>query len=353
MPFNFGAYKAGELAPLKKSEAKQTFEPLERLNSEENNSLYGQKAPKKQVLQEFSGPDGSGAIMTSNPPSKNLKIGTQIVKPLKPQGTPFPNPNNHLSTSNTTSELVRRPISSPNELGPPAAEFQTLHYHRAGRELGFRTSDGPSKKLPAFNRSSGRYLDQMRELGPQDELYQHWLSKIGNYVATKVLHIPGADLFEMTMTSFPEHYKLFVREKGDQHSFRRDAYLYGSAKVTQFRSPEEFYRHAEHLITGKPCRCKYCFNGGCRARLGVETQALAPVTNRVLSVRSPPHSPNSPIGSPSYSTSSSTSSSPSPTTPKAFSIHNSTVIINNYGPPITADDFRCITESSSRNSLRR
>lgn len=61
--------------------------------------------------------------------------------------------------------------------------------------------------------------------------------------------------------SFPENYALFdkMRPKGRSHK-SNDAHLYGSRTVLSFRSPEEFYEHAEWLVNhmqGK-CGCQYC-----------------------------------------------------------------------------------------------
>ena len=63
------------------------------------------------------------------------------------------------------------------------------------------------------------------------------------------------------LRDFPAGYALFEqRRRKAGPSNDRDAYLYGSTIVNCFRSPEEFFEHAEWLITNMegPCGCQYC-----------------------------------------------------------------------------------------------
>ncbi|KAF9516519.1 hypothetical protein BS47DRAFT_1390579 [Hydnum rufescens UP504] len=84
----------------------------------------------------------------------------------------------------------------------------------------------------------------------------HWKEKIGTYLGNKFKETEG---YRYILRDFPVGYALFA-QKRIANPDRRDLYLYGSSSVVCFRSPEEFYDHAEWLMLGdsKPCVCQYC-----------------------------------------------------------------------------------------------
>jgi len=102
-----------------------------------------------------------------------------------------------------------------------------------------------------------------------------WKRKIGNYIAAKILLIPGAIRRERNyyITDFPEFYTLLQHRKGPWASPRTDCYLFGCRNVLRFRSPEEFYPHVRWMLTKKEngkeranCACVYCTNRRRRMR---------------------------------------------------------------------------------------
>jgi hypothetical protein len=94
-----------------------------------------------------------------------------------------------------------------------------------------------------------------------------WKAKIGTWLARYVLKLDDAvqGKRKYALQEFPANYVLFQHRNGPKHDPRTDCYLESSGKVFRFRSPEEFFPHAEWLIKKKGpdglrdfCCCKYC-----------------------------------------------------------------------------------------------
>jgi len=169
--------------------------------------------------------------------------------------------------------------SDPNSVStsrPPAAGKLVPHVKTkpgtpyAGK-LRFPSSDGNSNRWPTtdtrvapddthdFFRIDD--FEANKKLSPMEQKHREgvvlkWKEKIGTYLGNKLKQTNG---YRYILRDFPEGYALF-EQKRIANPDRRDPYLYGSSTVLCFRSPEEFYDHAEWLILmcPAPCVCQYC-----------------------------------------------------------------------------------------------
>jgi hypothetical protein len=111
-------------------------------------------------------------------------------------------------------------------------------------------SDDQWDQVPKFEDGTINYF----RLLPQDShQVRYWKEKLGQELATRVLKLPAALNGTQTyyLANFPEHYALLQHRNGPIHDPRTDVYLYGSGRVTKFRSTKEFLPHLVWIIQKK------------------------------------------------------------------------------------------------------
>ncbi|RXK42560.1 hypothetical protein M231_00114 [Tremella mesenterica] len=127
-------------------------------------------------------------------------------------------------------------------------------------KLKWPRSDGDPSRWPA--RELSGIAGWFERCTPGDTKYTLYEEKVGQMLAEH-LGIPGNGTTHRI--SLPEGYALYSHNKPQSEgSIRTDVYLYGSTHVTKFRSPAEFFEHAQWLFdTSRPlsdhtrCECRY------------------------------------------------------------------------------------------------
>ncbi|ORY24660.1 hypothetical protein BCR39DRAFT_546010 [Naematelia encephala] len=126
-------------------------------------------------------------------------------------------------------------------------------------------SDGSEKKWPAGEELRISYSQAFyTKLDPNDEKYTLYHTKTGQHLAD-VLGIPKLPGTASHRIHLPTGYALFAHNKPQSDKrLRTDVYLYGSIHALKFRSPAEFFEHAEWLMDEtrdindhSTCGCKY------------------------------------------------------------------------------------------------
>ncbi|KAF8313613.1 hypothetical protein DL93DRAFT_2202294 [Clavulina sp. PMI_390] len=218
-------------------------------------------------------PDGVSSGPSDEPPkvpSTSSASGSKAERKSSPQA-PFTFPS---------ARPVAPSISAqPNSI--PSASTNLI-------PISFTVSDGSQENWPEtyFTRGPNRHdatlptgkpflriddfaANEDRQQVRQDEAkrrrakVERWFKKIATHLSTRIYDDPD-ELFpgsSFTLAGFPDGYALFEqwRPEGQNHR-ASDLYLCGSSTVVKFRSPEEFFEHAEWLIGGMEgsCRCQYC-----------------------------------------------------------------------------------------------